>query len=98
MGVHSSLARYVTRAVVLCEKKLGAGKVGAVLQCLTWVYPAFQVRAPLLASSRLKSKFASKHWCAACVVPAAECLTTAPARGGDGLLQARDRHQRLVRQ
>ncbi len=37
-------SRYIDETVRLCEKKLDAGKVGAVMQCLTWVYPAFRVR------------------------------------------------------
>jgi hypothetical protein len=37
-------SRYIDETVRSCEKKLDAGKVGAVMQCLTWVYPAFRVR------------------------------------------------------
>jgi hypothetical protein len=36
--------RYIDETVRSCEKKLEAGKVGAVMQYLTWFYPAFRVR------------------------------------------------------
>ena len=39
-----SLPRYVVIIVKSCEKMIDADKIGAVLQCLTWVYPACKVR------------------------------------------------------